>query len=528
MTNRKFSLLSWSNLLWSSLVLLLFVNGVQLFRQPLQVDVAWYLYVGKQILLGKRLYVDVLENNPPLICFLNVIPNWFAVALHLDVKLTWIVFASSIVAISVSMCLYFLNRIQFKSDGSLPLMGFLLGVVCVVPFVAVFGERDHLAFVALLPLLCLAATRIAGKQVWFPATIMVSLWSGIFLALKPFFLVAPLLCLLFTFWHIRKRIFSLPEFYIVPAVSFLHLLFTFAITPEYFEMARLAARWYGGYDVSRRAIAMALAIPAWAIVLSGVYRSASVYRFLIRLSSLATMGWILSAILQHKGNDYHILPAFASAMLLACLVLLDLWKRGIWKEIFLIRLGWAGPVLFAVAGFYAFAGESSLKIDYFNGSGVLLPALQSAGHQKALFLSTALVGFPVVNETKVEFGNAYPCLWLMPGFYKAATRTMTEDTPLTFHSAAAMPADEHELFNRTFADLAMRPKLIIVDAHKYKWAMGPAIFDFETYFKQDDRIRKLWSDYHELAPVKDYRIYERKAELSNQSGMKDITARPNS
>lgn len=499
---------AWKYLLWLAILILLVVNAIKLFNQPLQVDIAWYLFVGKQLLAGKRMYVDIIEVNPPLISFLNEFLNWIGVVLHLSAKSVWLALASLAVGAPAGLCAYLLGRLQVISEWRKALTGLVLAVVCVIPFGQVFGERDHLAFAALLPVIFLAANRIAKAEIPLPVVLLISLWAGVFLALKPYFLVPWALCWLFTFWRIRWQVLRLPETYIIPALTVLHLLLILLVTPAYFDVVILASRWYGGYDIQRRIIVTALAVPIWCAVLSMFYHPSLQYRALIRLTSLALLGWILSAILQHKGNDYHLLPASATAALLAFFVLLDLWSREVWRSVSLVPVSAAGLAVFALIGIYAVAEERGLRIDYFDGSRVLLPVLRSNEHERAVFLSTALIAFPIVNETGVEFGNAYPCLWTIPGLYAAAVRAMPEDSDLKFHDLSAMPAAERDLFDRTYSDLSQKPKLIIVDAHKYKWAMGTAILDFETYFQRDERIRKLWSNYHELPAVPNFRVYQ--------------------
>ena len=61
----------------ASLVALLGVVGTVLFaavRSPLRDDVAWLLYVAGQWLGGQRLYVDLIEVNPPLIVWISALP----------------------------------------------------------------------------------------------------------------------------------------------------------------------------------------------------------------------------------------------------------------------------------------------------------------------------------------------------------------------------------------------------------------------------------------------------------------------
>src|SRR5882724_9306383 len=57
-----------TRLLWPwALIVLVFVLAI-LLRQmvPLNTDVSWLLTVGERVLDGKRLYLDIVEINPPM------------------------------------------------------------------------------------------------------------------------------------------------------------------------------------------------------------------------------------------------------------------------------------------------------------------------------------------------------------------------------------------------------------------------------------------------------------------------------
>jgi hypothetical protein len=501
----------WDYVLWPAALLLVIVNAAILFRLPLQVDIAWYLYAGKEMLAGKRLYVDILENNPPLICFLNEIPNWLSHVLHLNVKLVWMAFASFCAVVPAIFSLYLLDRLGILWGWRRALTGFVLVAACIVPFADnAFGERDHFAFVAMLPLVFLLANRIAGTKLPLVAVLLVGGYAGLFLALKPYFLVPWALCLLYVFWQMRWQVLRQPETYLVPACVALHFLLIVAVTPAYFAVVKLASQWYGGYNVGVGSIAKSLFRPIAVTVLSVFYRPGLQYRPMIRLLSLFTFGWVLSGILQQKGSAYHLLPAFVALSLLVYFIVLDLWSREVWRQISFAPVSLAGlGVAFLVFGYVEIKERSLPSVTvYFDDSSVLLPILRSAGHARAVFLSTALIAFPTVNETEVEFGNTYPHLWTMPGLYAAETHSLEEDRPLEFHDFSAMPAAEHDILNRTYSDLLRKPQLIIVDAHKYKWGMGTTVFDFEDYFRRDERIQKLWSNYRELPAVPNFRIYQ--------------------
>jgi len=65
----------------ASILALVATLGVVLFttlRTPLKDDVAWLLYIAGRWLTGQRLYIDLVEVNPPLIIWLSALPAMFA------------------------------------------------------------------------------------------------------------------------------------------------------------------------------------------------------------------------------------------------------------------------------------------------------------------------------------------------------------------------------------------------------------------------------------------------------------------
>jgi hypothetical protein len=43
-------------------------------RSPLKDDIAWLLYVSQEWLAGRRLYIDLIEVNPPMIVWILALP----------------------------------------------------------------------------------------------------------------------------------------------------------------------------------------------------------------------------------------------------------------------------------------------------------------------------------------------------------------------------------------------------------------------------------------------------------------------
>src|SRR5215813_700280 len=69
---------------WLALALTVLV----VFLAPLTHDAAWYLVATRRYLDGARLYVDLIEVNPPLMFWLMTPPTWLGRALGLSDPVT--------------------------------------------------------------------------------------------------------------------------------------------------------------------------------------------------------------------------------------------------------------------------------------------------------------------------------------------------------------------------------------------------------------------------------------------------------
>src|SRR6476646_5990514 len=87
-------------------------NGWIILKNPLNNDVAWYFYMAGGILSGKHIYVDFSETNPPLMCFLALVPVWIARTLHVDPKLVWSVGTTLLCGVFAALAAWFLGSAQ--------------------------------------------------------------------------------------------------------------------------------------------------------------------------------------------------------------------------------------------------------------------------------------------------------------------------------------------------------------------------------------------------------------------------------
>jgi len=228
----KLSPLAWL------LIALVFAVAI-LLRQivPLNTDVSWLLTIGERVLDGQRLYVDIVEINPPMAVFAYLPGIAVARALGVDPKnvtdaLILILAAASLVATARVLRLSLL--LSHARLASLAIWA--AAVVTVLPM-QVFGQREHIATLTFLPALAVYALRGNREQPPLWSILMAGIGAGITLAFKPFFLVPVVLCILLTV--IRSRTWQVlfsPENFIAGSLVAIYAVSAYIFYPEYFAV----------------------------------------------------------------------------------------------------------------------------------------------------------------------------------------------------------------------------------------------------------------------------------------------------
>jgi len=184
---------------FASIAIILVAVLIQAFSRT-DVDLAWLLTVGEKMMAGQRLYVDVIEFNPPLSVLLYLPAIWLGRWLGAPPELAVIplVLAGSIASVALSARIVApligddaARRWKFVSAGLFILLLFPAGV---------FNQREHIAVIALLPFVCVAATRATGRG---PPILLLALagaGAGVAMSIKPHFALAAGLPLLVNVW----------------------------------------------------------------------------------------------------------------------------------------------------------------------------------------------------------------------------------------------------------------------------------------------------------------------------------------
>ena len=171
--------------LLASLVLVL----ATAMSSPLKDDVAWLLYVARKWLGGGRLYVDIVEVNPPLIVWIYAVPAMLSEWLGVSPKAVSAPFFAALLLGCAWWTADLLHGRATLFARRLPVFGAIGTVLLLLPGVE-FGQREHLLVAAVLPYLALLAREMQGEPEPQRTAALAGALAALGCALKPGYLPA--------------------------------------------------------------------------------------------------------------------------------------------------------------------------------------------------------------------------------------------------------------------------------------------------------------------------------------------------
>jgi hypothetical protein len=282
------------------------------------VDTSWLITESERFLAGERLYVDLLENNPPFTIWLflpaMLMSRWVGIAPEIAIGLyTWLAVIVGLALAAVIICKagFIEGRTLLRQ---LPLF---VALFVIFPGIA-FTERDQVGTALFLPLLTLMAWRAEAKNPAAPGVGLVvaaALCGSVLVLLRPYYLFGYIAPVLYVAWR-RKNLMALlaPENCIIAVTGVAYIGLIFWLNPEFIQiiLPQVADVYMGSGDAVRVARYYG---PAYAAILLLIWLVAPGER-MTPLSTVATMASLASLaalIYQGKGWAYHAFPAISLA-----------------------------------------------------------------------------------------------------------------------------------------------------------------------------------------------------------------------
>ena len=295
--------------------------GVGAFFPPLNADAGAMLRFAERMLDGETLYRDLIDFNPPMGYWLDLIPAGLAKT-GLGSAVFWFIgLCLLVVAVGASLALRILAPLL--NDTERRLLALTGAITLLVRPGDSFGEREHLMLALILPYGALAVRAVAGLPDEKRALrVFAAVIAFIGIAQKPqFALLGAMVELLLLVRLGPKRWLTRPEPWLFLLLGLIYVGATAALYPAYLaDMLPLASDHYDLFDLDQGIdmitgvelppllIGLACLAP-WALRVSE--RPVAAVLWLMALAA------VLAGLLQFKDWDYHFLPARILLILLA-------------------------------------------------------------------------------------------------------------------------------------------------------------------------------------------------------------------
>ena len=304
------------------MVMVLLAAIAQRFLVMPNANVAWLLTVAERMLDGQALYVDTIETNPPFSVWLYLPAAFLARLLHLRAEL---VVDAMVLALAGGAMAFSLRRVSAARliDAELQTrFAVALGVALLVLPAACFGEREHVAAIAFVPFVTIAALRASGRSISLFDRCVNMLAMALIVIIKPHFALAIIPVLLLVMIALRSPLALFAADHIAAGLIVLaYVGSTLLIHPAFWSqvMPLVADLYlpirYPTLDFLRQFSDLELAFTA-LIALSAL-RGWRGPEHLSTLIAAGATGFLLAVVLQGKGMPYHFYPALTFAALVA-------------------------------------------------------------------------------------------------------------------------------------------------------------------------------------------------------------------
>lgn len=278
---------------------------------PTNSDVSWLIDLADRVLSGDRLYVDLIESNPPVAVFIYMPAVLVGRATGLSAEFSEVLLVVMASLASLAAGAFVLARCGLNAGLSRFVVAGAFALL-IMPRYA-FAEREHVALILMLPMILLLFARQQAVTMPLVFALAVGLAGGLGAAIKPHFALLVLLPALRAVLLQRslRPILCAPELFVAAAVTIGFALLTLIAFPAYLaDIVPMEAETY-----------LWVRLPVYLDPKMQILAVATLAGFLIlgrdrlgdllRLLLMSAAGAIVIFVIQGKGWSYQLYPALA-------------------------------------------------------------------------------------------------------------------------------------------------------------------------------------------------------------------------
>lgn len=454
-------------------------------------DVSWCITMAEKWLDGQRLYVDIIEVNPPATMLLYVVPVIVARLSGLPAEFA----VDALVFLSAGLSLWLAGRILLDTKlldrkHGWPLAALAAVALMIIP-AQTFAEREHIALIAFLPALAVGALRAKGVAPNWPMAILAGLCAGLVVIIKPYF-AAALLCTIGASAICARswRVLFALENCIAAALLTAYAVLVLLAFPRFVTDALpLVLAGYVPVKEEFFRFIVHAALPLWAAMLLLIARlkRRAMFEPPFCLLLAASAGFSISYVMQQKGWPYHSYPMLALALIALGIALAE---RGPADRAARLVAGFVAVLMAAVTFFWM-----NIAVDR---SALAGPIRAITLHPKMLALSADIsVGHPVTRQAGGIWVGRASALWLSLGVgMRRLNETLDPQTEARLKAYAAL---DRSILTQDIA--GNRPDVILVQRME--------AIDWLAWARSDRVLAELLASYREDQTVGDVLILRR-------------------
>ncbi len=483
---------------WLMIVAAFAVAVLLRWALPFNVDVSWWLTVSERMLDGQRLYVDIFETNPPM----AVSVYWLSVALARATSIRPEVMTDGLILVLIAASLALTSRIlqhsRWRGRASGPALAVWAAVLLGILPMYDFGQREHLALIAMLPALGVYILRGDRKEVTPAAILIAGLSAAITMNFKPYFACAVGCSILAAAAQARDwRVVFAPENWIAAALVVLYSICIFVFCPEYFTIIYPLVRdVYLLLKAPLLALLVSSATAVWVgsvlivLVLQNRQRKPDAASFVVLAASF---GFAVAFFVQRKGWSYHAYPMVALALMaVGCAIAaIDQERARSWR--LRAGVGFAAAVMFVKACTWFNAGVDARQIED--------QVARLGPHPKVLMLSAAaVIGYPMVRTLQGTWVSRQEAFWV-----REIVRRSRMDQSIDARTAARLDVYVERERAGLIEDFRKQPPdVILIDNQNSDWG---------RWASADPDLSALLKPYTPVRTIEGIDILQRTSEI---------------
>jgi hypothetical protein len=442
---------------------------------PLNHDVVWQLWIGREMTAGAQLYVDILEINPPLWFWIAQSLNVLAESIRAPATGTLIIAFGLTIGISITLLSHLIS--DKRAIQRFAVYAAVLTATIVLPLND-FGQREHFVLIVSIPYCALIASRLDGKSPSNRLASAIGLLAALGFALKHYFVLVPLALELLLFLSRRADWRALRAETVVlgtSALTYAACIFIFA--PEFIKtMVPLVRLAYDSYNVQFSEQLQHSFV--------GVYLFAG-FGFLVygwpasKLSQaliVASVMFLGAYFLQQKGFRYQALPATGLMFLGIVMEIMEARLRSFRQRAgaSMLSLALLFPIVVAIASGTYFNSkriEAELATEDLSSGDVVL----------TLGANPSDI-WPMNYERGLVWPSRHFAFWMLPTFAKRTSpelEAFADRVRLdTAHDIACLPPD----------------RILVSSTNGRSWK-GVRSFDILGFFRANKEFEEVFRQY---------------------------------